>query len=58
MIAPAGLGAKEGALTGLLLGLLPLPVAAAVAVASRIWSAVAEVVPALIFLRGPLGKVH
>lgn len=55
LIAPAGLGAKEGALTGLLLGLLPLSVAAAVAVATRIWSAVAEVVPALFFLRGAAG---
>lgn len=49
VIAPAGLGAKEGMIAALLSSTLPFSVAAAVAVASRLWTIVAEVVPALAF---------
>jgi len=51
--APAGFGAKEGALAVLLAAVLPIPfaVAAALAVATRVWSIVADVIPALFFLR-------
>lgn len=52
-IAPAGLGAKEGALALLLASLIPAPVATLVAVAARLWSVVSEVIPALALLRGP-----
>lgn len=48
---PAGVGAKEGALALLLSTLMPLSVAAAIAVAARVWMTVAELIPALIFLR-------
>ncbi len=50
-VAPAGLGAKEGALAALLSLLFPLPVAVALAVAARVWTVVAELVPALFLLR-------
>ncbi|MEX2571424.1 MAG: lysylphosphatidylglycerol synthase domain-containing protein [Gemmatimonadota bacterium] len=50
-IAPAGLGAKEGALTALLAFYLPLPVAVVVAIAARLWMVVAEIIPALILWR-------
>jgi len=49
VVAPAGLGAKEGFMAALLSSMLPLSVAAAVAVASRLWSIVAELAPALAF---------
>lgn len=49
-IAPAGLGAKEGALAALLSLYVPAPVAALVAVAARLWTVAAEVVPALLLL--------
>lgn len=50
--APAGLGAKEGALAALLTVVgLPAAVAALLAVAARLWSVVAEVAPALVLLR-------
>lgn len=55
IIAPAGFGAKEGA-TLVLLGStlsLPLGVATALAVAARVWTIVAEVLPALLLLRIP-----
>lgn len=52
VVAPAGLGAKEGALAALLASFLPVSVAAAIAVAARFWSAIAEVLPALFYLRG------
>jgi uncharacterized membrane protein YbhN (UPF0104 family) len=48
VIAPAGLGAKEGVMAALLSSTFPLSVAAAVAVASRVWSTVAEVLPAIV----------
>lgn len=50
-IAPAGLGAKEGALAALLSLYLPVSVAAVIAVAARLWTVVAEVLPALALLR-------
>jgi uncharacterized membrane protein YbhN (UPF0104 family) len=52
-VAPAGLGAKEGVLAALLATLVPGSVAALLAVATRLWSVAAEVVPALLFLRQP-----
>lgn len=52
-VAPAGLGAKEGALAALLtLVGPPLAVTALVAVAARLWTVLAEVTPALALLRG------
>lgn len=51
VLLPAGLGAKEGALALLLGSMLPLPVAAAVAVAARVWTILAELLPVCIFLR-------
>lgn len=54
-IAPAGLGAKEGALTLMLSALMPAPVAALVAIATRLWTVAAELVPAVLLLpRTPL----
>lgn len=50
-IAPAGLGAKEGALTLLLSSVMPLGVAAAVAIGARLWIVAGEVIPALLLLR-------
>lgn len=50
IIAPAGFGAKEGAIVVLLgstLG-IPLGVATALAVAARVWTIVAELLPALV----------
>jgi glycosyltransferase 2 family protein len=56
-IAPAGLGAKEGALAAFLSLYVPLPVAALLAVAARLWTVAAEVLPALLLLRlGPRMK--
>lgn len=62
LIAPAGLGAKEAALAGLLSHTMPLSVAATLAIAARIWTMLAEVLPALLLLRKteslpPAGKV-
>jgi glycosyltransferase 2 family protein len=51
-IAPAGLGAKETALTALLAVYVPAPVAALLAVSARLWTIAAELIPALILLRG------
>lgn len=53
--APAGLGAKELALTTLLAGYVTGPMAAVLAIASRLWTVAAEVIPALIFLPGDSG---
>jgi glycosyltransferase 2 family protein len=50
VLLPAGLGAKEGALAVLLSTIMPLPVAAAIAVASRVWTVLAELLPVCIFL--------
>jgi glycosyltransferase 2 family protein len=50
---PAGLGAKEGALAALLALYLPAPVAALLAIATRVWTVAAEVIPAAILLRLP-----
>jgi hypothetical protein len=58
-IAPAGLGAKEGALAAMLSAFMPLPVAALVAIATRLWTVAAELVPALTLLpRSPQGNHH
>lgn len=46
---PAGVGTKEGALALVLAALVPLPVAAAIAVAARVWMTVAELIPALYY---------
>lgn len=48
--APAGLGAKEGAMAALLSLYMPAGVAALLAVAARLWAILAEVIPALLFL--------
>ncbi|MEX2584315.1 MAG: lysylphosphatidylglycerol synthase domain-containing protein [Gemmatimonadota bacterium] len=49
-IAPAGLGAKETALTALLAFYVPAPVAAVLAIAARLWTVAAELIPALLLL--------
>jgi len=49
--APAGLGAKEGALALLLSGVMPLGVAATVSIGARLWTVAGEVLPALVLLR-------
>lgn len=51
VFAPAGIGAKELALAGLLSTLMPGSVAAAVALAVRLWTVAAEVIPAVLLLR-------
>ena len=48
--APAGLGFKDAALTLLLAGLVPTPVAASLAVLARLWSIAGELLPALALL--------
>lgn len=53
-LAPAGLGAREAILTVLLTPFAPTGVAAAVAVATRLWSIVAEVAGAVLLL--PVGR--
>lgn len=50
--APGGIGFKETALALLLSALVPAGVAAALAVASRLWSIAGEVLPALFLARG------
>ncbi len=49
---PAGLGAKEGALAALLTLYMPAPVAALIAIATRLWTIAAELIPALLLLGG------
>ena len=51
VIAPGGLGFKEGAIALLLAGLVPPAVAASLAIASRLWTIAAEVVPAAFLAR-------
>lgn len=52
--APGGLGFKEAALALLLSGLVPSGVAASLAIATRLWTMAAEIIPALFLLRrGP-----
>ena len=53
VIAPGGLGFKEGAIALLLAGLVPPAIAASLAIASRLWTITAEVTPALYLLRRP-----
>lgn len=50
--APGGLGYKELALAALLATVVPRPVALAMAVASRLWTIAAELLPAAFLLRG------
>jgi hypothetical protein len=50
--APGGIGFKETAMALLLAGMVPPGVAAALAVASRLWSIAGEVLPALFLARG------
>lgn len=47
---PAGLGAKEGALAGLLTLYVSAPVAAMLAIAARLWTVAGETVPAILLL--------
>ncbi|HEV2148860.1 MAG TPA: lysylphosphatidylglycerol synthase domain-containing protein [Longimicrobiaceae bacterium] len=49
--APGGLGFKEAALAFLLSGLVPTAVAASLAIAARLWTIAAEVLPALVLAR-------
>ena len=51
VIAPGGLGFKEGAIALLLAGLVPPAVAASLAIASRLWTITAEVIPAAFLAR-------
>lgn len=51
VIAPGGLGFKEGAIALLLAGLVPPAVAASLAIASRLWTIAAEVLPAVFLAR-------
>lgn len=51
VLAPAGLGAKEAALTVTLATVLPAPVAAALALAARLWTVAGEMLPTLFFVR-------
>ncbi len=54
LLAPAGLGIREAAMTVLLSPYIPTGVAAAIAILSRIWTIAAEVlgaIPALLFSR-------
>jgi glycosyltransferase 2 family protein len=50
--APGGLGFKEGALAVLLSTLLPRPVAFSLAIAARLWTIAAEVLPSAALLLG------
>jgi uncharacterized membrane protein YbhN (UPF0104 family) len=50
VIAPGGIGFKETAIALLLAGFVPAGVAAALALAQRPWSIVAEALPALLLL--------
>jgi hypothetical protein len=47
LVAPAGLGVREGAMTGLLAAIptIPFPAAVVISVLSRVWFTVAEIVP-------------
>lgn len=54
VIAPGGLGFKEGAIALLLAGLVPPAVAASLAIASRLWTIAAEVAPAAFLARTPM----
>jgi len=51
VLAPAGLGVREGAMTVLLSPLLPLGVAAVVSALARLWTIGAELLGALLFVR-------
>lgn len=49
-VTPGGLGAREAAMTALLLPLVPASVAAVLAVASRLWTIIAEVAGGMLAL--------
>jgi hypothetical protein len=51
LVTPGGLGVREGALSYLLSGLMPLPLAIIVAVGSRIWLTVFDVAMTLISIK-------
>jgi glycosyltransferase 2 family protein len=53
--APGGLGFKEGALAVLLSALLPRPVAFSLAIAARLWTIAAELLPSAFLLLGSRG---
>lgn len=55
--APGGLGFKESALALLLSGLVPTAVAVSLAIAARLWAIAAEVLPALVLVRGARERV-
>lgn len=45
LVAPAGIGVREGVMTALLSTIMPAPAAVVVAVVSRVWFTAAEVLP-------------
>lgn len=47
LVAPAGIGVREGAMTGLLAAIptIPFPAAVVIAILSRVWFTVAEIAP-------------
>lgn len=51
VISPGGLGVKEGALALLLGSIVPVAVAATLAIAARLWSIASELLPLLLFVR-------
>jgi glycosyltransferase 2 family protein len=55
-IAPAGLGAKEGALAALLGLYVGIPAAALIAIGARVWTTLVELLVAALLLRRPRGS--
>jgi hypothetical protein len=55
-VAPAGLGAKEGAAAALFVLYVPAAVAALLAVATRLWSLLAELIAAAVLVRVAPGR--
>ena len=60
VITPSGLGVREGMLSLLLSAYLPTSTATVIALLSRIWSTIAELVlaGAAVFLRASIAKIH
>ncbi|MDP9348552.1 MAG: lysylphosphatidylglycerol synthase domain-containing protein [Gemmatimonadota bacterium] len=56
--APGGIGFKEAALTLLLAGLMPPAVAASLAIAARLWTVAAELLPIPFLLYGRRGPIE
>jgi hypothetical protein len=52
VFAPGGLGFKEAAMSLLLGGMVPASVGTSLAVAARLWTIAAEILPALVLARG------